>query len=129
MSGHDIHRRAGNQANSVVPSRLSAANQRQAHGEVDWRLERLINRLPKRVRSAVRLGRQPSGRWVRIPTGILLTFGGALGFLPVVGFWMVPLGLALLAEDVPLLRALRSRILDWVEHHHPNWVGHDSRSQ
>jgi hypothetical protein len=95
----------------------------------DWRLERFINRLPKRIRSSIRFVRQPSGRWLRIPMGVLLTFGGLLGFLPVVGFWMLPIGLALLADDVPPLRSLRSRILDWVERRHPDWLGHGSRQQ
>ncbi len=36
--------------------------------------------------------------------GVLLIFGGILGFLPVLGFWMIPLGLALLATDIPPLR-------------------------
>jgi hypothetical protein len=38
-------------------------------------------------------------RLVRIPTGVLLVLGGLVGFLPLVGFWMVPLGLAVLAID------------------------------
>ena len=88
----------------------------------DWRLERFINRLPKRVRPSIRFLRQPSGRWLRIPMGVLLTLGGVVGFLPIVGFWMLPIGLALLADDVQLLRSLRSRILDWVEHHRPDWL-------
>jgi hypothetical protein len=91
----------------------------------DWRLERLISRLPKPVRSIVRYLRQPSGRWLRIPTGVLLTLAGLFGFLPIVGFWMLPTGLALLADDVQLLRSCRSRILDWVEHHRPHWLGTD----
>lgn len=36
--------------------------------------------------------------------GVLLILGGVLGFLPVLGFWMIPLGLALLATDIPPLR-------------------------
>jgi hypothetical protein len=32
---------------------------------------------------------------------------------------MLPLGLALLAEDLPVLRSWRSRFLDWVERRHP----------
>jgi len=88
----------------------------------DWRLDRLIDRLPRRVRSAVRFVRQPSGRWLRIPLGILLTLGGVLGALPIVGFWMLPIGLALLADDVRLLRSGRSRILDWVEQRRPHWL-------
>jgi len=41
-------------------------------------------------------------KWVRLPIGILLVVGGLLGFLPVLGFWMVPLGLAVLAIDIPV---------------------------
>jgi hypothetical protein len=51
-------------------------------------------------------------RRVRIPAGVLLVLGGLVGFLPLVGFWMAPLRLAVLAIDVPiadrLLRKLRS---------------------
>lgn len=36
--------------------------------------------------------------------GILLILAGVLGFLPILGFWMIPLGVALLATDVPRLR-------------------------
>lgn len=36
--------------------------------------------------------------------GILLILAGMLGFLPVLGFWMIPLGVALLATDIPALR-------------------------
>jgi hypothetical protein len=95
----------------------------------DWRLERLLNRLPKRVRSMVRFVRQPSARWLRIPTGVLLAVGGTLWFLPIAGLWMLPIGLALLADDVRPLRSLRSRTLDWIEHHRPDWLAHGSREQ
>ena len=36
--------------------------------------------------------------------GVLLIVSGLLGFLPLLGFWMIPLGLALLATDVPPLK-------------------------
>lgn len=36
--------------------------------------------------------------------GVIMVAGGILGFLPVLGFWMVPLGLALVATDIPPLR-------------------------
>jgi hypothetical protein len=61
--------------------------------------------------------------------GVLLTFGGLLGFLPIMGFWMLPLSLALLADDVPPLRSLRSRILDWIERRHPDWLAHGGGQQ
>jgi len=40
----------------------------------------------------------------RLPLAILLLIGGLLGFLPVLGFWMIPLGLLILAIDLPALR-------------------------
>jgi len=40
---------------------------------------------------------------VRAILGLLLIAFGFLGFLPVLGFWMIPLGLALLATDFPPL--------------------------
>lgn len=41
-------------------------------------------------------------KWPRIARaalGILLILGGMLGFFPVLGFWMIPLGLVILAAD------------------------------
>lgn len=90
----------------------------------DWRLDRLIDRLPKRIGSTIRFVRQPSARWLRIPTGLLLTLGGVLWFLPIAGLWMLPIGLALLADDFRFLRSLRSRTLDWIERHRPDWLAH-----
>lgn len=41
---------------------------------------------------------------VRVPSAVLLIVGGLLSFLPVLGIWMLPLGLLLLAVDVPMLQ-------------------------
>lgn len=41
---------------------------------------------------------------VRGLLGLILMLLGTLGFLPVLGFWMIPLGLALLATDIPPFR-------------------------
>ena len=46
----------------------------------------------------------PKSRPARIAIGALLVGGGILGFLPILGFWMVPVGLAILAIDVPIVR-------------------------
>jgi hypothetical protein len=88
----------------------------------DQRLERLIDCLPWHFRSPICWLRQPSSLWIRMPAGVLLICGGLLGFLPVLGFWMLPLGLMLLAEDVPPLRSARARILDWIERRYPSWL-------
>ena len=88
----------------------------------DPRLDALVGRLPPRIGGAVSYLLQPSNRWVRLPAGALLVVGGVLSFLPVLGIWMLPLGLALLAEDVPALRASRSKVFDWIERRKPHWL-------
>ena len=52
-------------------------------------------------------------RWilVRLPLGIILTLGGVLWFLPILGIWMLPVGLLLLAVDLPQLRSPISVLL------------------
>jgi hypothetical protein len=87
----------------------------------DPRLERLIARLPRLLRASVRWLRQPSLIWLRIPTGVLLIAGGLLSFLPILGLWMLPLGAILLSDDLRSLRALRTRVLDWMERRYPHW--------
>jgi hypothetical protein len=49
---------------------------------------------------------------LRSALGVLLIAGGVFGFLPVLGFWMIPLGAALIALDIP---PLRRRLLAWLE--------------
>ena len=41
--------------------------------------------------------------------------GGFVGFLPILGFWMAPLGLVLVAQDVPFLRPPMARMLAWID--------------
>lgn len=43
-------------------------------------------------------------RVVRITVGTLLVLCGLMGFFPVLGFWMIPLGLVVLAVDFPWAR-------------------------
>lgn len=46
---------------------------------------------------------------LRLVLGLLLIGGGVFGFLPVLGFWMIPLGLAVAALDIrPLCQALKT---------------------
>ena len=51
-------------------------------------------------------------RGVRSAAGLLCLIGGVLGFLPILGFWMIPLGAAFIALDVP---PLRRRMHGWFE--------------
>jgi tellurite resistance protein len=85
------------------------------------RINRLIGRLPDRLQKITGWLRQPSVRWIRIPAGLLLVIGSFLSLLPFFGLWMLPLGLFLLAEDIPSLRRMRDRLLAWIERHRPEW--------
>jgi hypothetical protein len=65
--------------------------------------------------------RRPTSQLVRIPLGLLLVLGGTFGFLPILGFWMVPLGLILIARDVPPLERPLVRLFAWVNRKLPDW--------
>ena len=66
----------------------------------------------------------PENRWARIGIGVFLIFLGLLGFLPVLGFWMIPAGLLVLATDIPAVRRFNRRaavaIKGW-------WIGRKRR--
>ncbi|HEY7577990.1 MAG TPA: DUF2892 domain-containing protein [Acetobacteraceae bacterium] len=87
------------------------------------RLALLIGQLPARLQTVIRWLRQPSVRWVRIPAGLLLILGSLFSILPILGLWMLPLGLVLLAEDVLPLRRATGHMLAWIEHRRPHWMG------
>ncbi len=74
-------------------------------------LHRLLASLPGPVGRGFHRLRHPGARWVRLPLGVLCVAGGLLGFLPVLGFWMLPVGALLLAEDVPALKRPTMRAL------------------
>ena len=53
----------------------------------------------------------PANRLVRITLGVAFVILGAFfGFLPVLGYWMVPVGFIILATDVPPLRRFNRRV-------------------
>ncbi len=102
---------------------LACVAARSEEDEHKRRLDLLVGRLPPRLQKAVRWLLRPSARWLRVPAGLLLIVGGFLAILPILGLWMLPLGVVLLAEDVPPLRRATGRVLAWIERRHPNWMG------
>jgi len=87
--------------------------------ELRQAFRRLDAELPPRLAALLRWLRHPDSRWVRVPAGLLLIAGGVVSFLPVLGIWMLPLGLLLLAIDAPFLQRpmarIVNRILNWLE--------------
>lgn len=84
-------------------------------------LDRFEREMPKSLGQSIRWLREPSSRWIRIPAGLLLIAGGIFSILPLLGLWMLPLGLLLLAQDVPFLRRPMRRALLWVERRWVRW--------
>lgn len=78
-------------------------------------LRRMLTGLPGPVRRAVEWLRRPGRWWLRAPLSVVLILGGFLGFLPILGFWMLPLGALLLAEDIPALKRPTLRALGAVQ--------------
>ncbi|MBB2204887.1 hypothetical protein [Gluconacetobacter takamatsuzukensis] len=90
--------------------------------EHDRLVHMALARVPARLRDAIHWLRVPSRRLPRLLAGCLLIVGGLLSFLPILGIWMLPLGLILLAEDVALLRRGVDRLITRIAQRHPGWL-------
>jgi hypothetical protein len=55
----------------------------------------------------------PRSRTGRIGLGSALMVGGTLGFLPILGFWMLPVGFLVLSNDISFVRRRRRRFAIW----------------
>jgi hypothetical protein len=84
--------------------------------ELDRAYDDLQRELPGRLCRAVRWLRDPKSRKVRIPLAVLFLVGGFFWFLPVVGLELIPIGLLLIAQDVPFLRKPVGRGILWLVH-------------
>jgi hypothetical protein len=87
--------------------------------DLDEHLERFQRRLPNWAARLIDWLWRPRFHWVRLPLGIVLILAGIVGFLPILGFWMVPLGLIVMAKDLPPLQPILVRCLDWAERKWP----------
>lgn len=83
--------------------------------KTERRLERqfsqIENAVPTPLGHTLRALRHPAARLIRIPLGVVFVLGGLFSFLPVLGIWMLPLGLLLLAVDIHLLRPPVTRVV------------------
>ena len=91
------------------------------------RLDKIVHRyqqkMPDWMARFVAWLRKPELRWGRMVAGVLLVLLGFVGFLPILGFWMVPLGLLLLAQDVTFLRRPVVNAIYWIERKVKAWRG------
>jgi purine-cytosine permease-like protein len=70
---------------------------------------------PKRhhIRIAGRRMPIPRSRKARICIGFIFVILGMFGFLPILGFWMIPVGLLILSHDIPAVRRKRRQTEVW----------------
>jgi hypothetical protein len=57
--------------------------------------------------------RLPRSKFKRVLLGSALVLGGLLWFLPILGLWMLPLGIMVLSVDIHPLRRTRRRFDTW----------------
>ena len=70
--------------------------------------------LVRALRKTNYIGRRRLPPGVRSLVGVLCIIGGFLGFLPILGYWMVPVGILLIGLDIPSLRTpIARRISSW----------------
>lgn len=71
-------------------------------------------RPPRRTISLLgREFRMPRSRRSRVALGVAFILAGFLGFLPVLGFWMIPLGILILSYEFAIVRRWRRRGVVW----------------
>ena len=61
----------------------------------------------------------PDGRIFRLCAGGGLVIFGMFGFLPVLGFWMIPLGVFVLSLELHWARRVRRRFMVWLTRRYP----------
>src|SRR5215469_8884231 len=77
-------------------------------------MNRFQNHIPTWVGHNLNRLRGKRAIWVRVSTGVALIVAWFFLPLPVVGIWMLPVGLALLAHDIPIVRAPIARLLHFL---------------
>jgi hypothetical protein len=72
---------------------------------------RLEKMLPRPLSRALHWLHDPAMSVVRIPLGMLFIIASFFWFLPVLGLELLPIGLLLIAQDVPFLRRPVGRLM------------------
>lgn len=100
--------------------------QKQTHSETgpdEARADQAAGHGHGRDKTRIKFGSRtitlPGNRLARTIVAVVLIIGGVLGFLPILGFWMIPLGLLILSVDFGWARRLRRRFLVWFARRYP----------
>lgn len=85
------------------------------HDELDEAFAALERQAPGNFTKTIHWLRDPKSRRIRVPLGILFITASFFFFLPVLGLWLLPVGLLLIAQDAPFLRRPVGRMTLWLE--------------
>ena len=113
-----VAERAGDLA---LPTPPAAMSDRAVRRELDRYLTRIGTYLPGWLCRTVIWLRKPSRVPARAAVSLLLIAGGFLSFLPVLGLWMLPLGLIVISQDIQFLRRPLLRSFQWVDRKWQGW--------
>src|SRR5687767_918036 len=104
-------------ANRFLGSGMTSGTRKEERDKalLDKALNVLENEAPDRITRLIRWLRSPRSRWIRVPLGILCIIASFFWFLPVIGVELFPIGLLLIAQDVPFLRRPAAKLLLWLE--------------
>ncbi|HHB82669.1 MAG TPA: hypothetical protein ENK61_04265 [Devosia sp.] len=91
------------------------SSQQKEETRLNRRFDQIEQRAPGGLGRIFAALRRPSMAFVRIPLGLILVIGGVFSILPLLGLWMLPIGLLLLAIDLPFLRWPLNRAVAWIE--------------
>jgi hypothetical protein len=84
-----------------------------------------LSKSEKRIPRTIKMGRYsiplPQSRALRIALGVVLVLFGFVGFLPILGFWMVPLGFFVLSIDIPIVGRWWDRVEAWAKRRFGPW--------
>ena len=83
--------------------------------KLDAAYDGLEEELPDPVARVLQWFRHPRSRWVRIPVGLFFIACSFFWFMPIVGLEFLPIGLLLIAQDIPFLREPVGRFTLWLE--------------
>jgi hypothetical protein len=87
--------------------------------------KRLGELLPDRPARALNWLHQPTSRYVRMPLGIFSVVASFFAFLPVIGLEFLPIGMLLIAQDVPFLRQPVGKavlpLIEWLDRQKTKW--------
>ena len=79
--------------------------------EMDEAYAGLEREVPKWMVRPIRWLHSSRSRLYRIPIGLLLIACGIVGFLPIIGYEFIPIGILVLAQDIPFLRRPAGKLI------------------